>query len=200
MFRMMAWLSCFIATSLAASSSLAAEHVMEPPREIPIACDVDVVVVGGSSGAVAAACEASKQGASVFLLAPRPYLGTDMCSTLRLWLEDDEQPKSKLAAACFGTERVTTPFTVKAAMDQALLEAQVRYLTGCYVTDVLRDEEGRIAGVVTANRSGRQAIRAKVVVDATRQAVVARAGRGDVPPVCAGPTNIHTRGRRRRNA
>ena len=59
-------------------------------------------------------------------------------------------------------------------MDQALLEAQVRYLTGCYVTDALRDEEGRIAGVVTANRSGRQAIRAKVVVDATRQAVVAR--------------------------
>ena len=49
MSRMMAWLSCFIARSIIAASSLAAEHVMEPPREIPIACDVDVVVVGGSS-------------------------------------------------------------------------------------------------------------------------------------------------------
>ena len=123
----------------------------------------------------------------MFLLSPRPYLGTDLCSTLQLWLEVDEQPKSKLAAACFGTERVATPFTVKAAMDQALLEAQVRYLTGCYVTDVLRDEEGRIAGVVTANRSGRQAIRAKVVVDATRQAVVARVAAAKFRPFVPGP-------------
>ena len=59
-------------------------------------------------------------------------------------------------------------------MDKALLQAGVAYLTGCYATDVLRDTDGRLAGVVMANRSGRQAVRAKVIVDATRQAAVAR--------------------------
>ena len=187
MFRIMPWVLPLTAMILWAASPPGAEHVIESPREIPAFCDVDVVVVGGSSGAVAAACEASKRGARVFLLAPRPHLGTDMCSTLRLWLEEDEQPESKLATACFGTDRVTTPFTVKAEMDKALIEARVRYLTGCCVTDVLRDADGQIAGVVMANRSGRQAIRAKVVVDATRQAAVARQAKAAFRPFVPGP-------------
>ena len=164
-----------------------AECVIESPKGIPIAWDVDVVVVGGSSGAVEAACEAARLGASVFLLAPRPYLGTDICSTLRLWLESGEQPKSKLAIACFGRDRITTPFAVKAEMDKALLGAGVEYLTGCYMTDVLRDKDGQIAGVVMANRSGRQAIRAKVVVDATRRAQMARQAGAAFRPFVPGP-------------
>ena len=59
-------------------------------------------------------------------------------------------------------------------MDKALLQAGVQYLTGCYVTDVLRDNDGQLAGIVMANRSGRQAVRAKVIVDATCRAAVAR--------------------------
>jgi len=163
----------FAGTPLAAIAAYD-EYVMEPPKDIPVAYDVDVVVAGGSSGAVAAACEAASQGATVFLAAPRPYLGTDLCATLRLWLDEDETPKSKLAVACFGNNRIATPWVVKAAMDRALIEAGASYLTGCYVTEVLRDKHGRIAGIVMANRSRRQAVRAKVVIDATRQAVVAR--------------------------
>ena len=71
-------------------------------------------------------------------------------------------------------------------MDKALLQAGVSYLTGCYVTDVLRDNDGRLAGIVMANRSGRQAVRAKVIVDATCQAAVARQAERRLPPVCAG--------------
>jgi flavin-dependent dehydrogenase len=165
---------CAIALVSSASPLVGVEYVVESPREIPVAADVDAVVVGGSSGAVSAACEIAERGTSVFLVAPRPYLGTDMCATLRLWLDEGEQPNSQLAAACFGKDRITTPFSVKAAMDRALLTSGVRYLTGCYVTDILRNENGRFAGIVMANRSGRQAIRAKVVVDATRRARVAR--------------------------
>lgn len=164
-----------------------AESVIESPKEIPIAWDVDIVVVGGSSGAVEAACGAARQGASVFLLAPRPYLGTDLCSTLRLWLEPGERPKSELAIACFGSNPIATPFTVKAEMDKALLDAGVRYLTGCYVTDVLRDSDGRLAGVVMANRSGRQAVRAKVLVDATRRALVVQQAGAAFRPFVPGP-------------
>ncbi len=167
--------------------SLQPECVVEAPRDIPLVCEVDVLIVGGSSGAVAAACEAAAQGASVFLLAPRPYLGTDMCSTLRLWLEPGERPQSELAIACFGTGRVATPFSVKAAMDRALLQAGVHYLTGCYATDVLRDEDGHIAGVVMASRSGRLAVGAEVVIDATSRAAVARQAEADFRPFAPGP-------------
>lgn len=167
-----------------------ADYYVECPKDIPIAYDVDIVVVGGSSGAVACAAEAARQGAQVFLLAPRPYLGTDICSTLRLWLEEDEQPRSKLAIACFGEKPVTTPYRVKAAMDRALLEAGVRVLTGCYATDVLRNQSGHIAGVVMANRSGRQAIKAKLVVDASDRAVVARLAGVSFRPFIPGPKSF----------
>jgi len=152
-----------------------------------MADDVDVVVVGGSGGAVEAACEAARGGTKVFLVEARPYLGTDLCTTLRLWLEDGEQPQTKLAATCFGKDRMTTPYRVKAEMDRALMKAGVSYLTGSYLTDVLRDGNGRLAGIVMVNRSGRQAIRAKVVIDATPQATVARLAGASFRPFTPGP-------------
>jgi len=187
MFRILSCIVCSMTLSLVAAVSLGEEFVLETPREIPVARDVDVVVVGGSGAAVEAACEAARRGARVFLLAPRPYLGDDICSTLRLWPEQGEEPKSKLARACFGPGRMATPLTVKTQMDKALLEAGVHYLTGCYATDVLRDKQGRLAGIVMASRSGRQAVRAKVIVDATCQALVARQAGAAFRPFLPGP-------------
>ena len=60
---------------------------------------------------------------------------------------------------------VPTPLRVKQALDRALLDSGVAFLTSSYATDVLRDAAGSVAGIVMANRSGRQAVRAKVVVD-----------------------------------
>ena len=322
-------------------STLPAATVTESAREIPLAYDVDVVVVGGTTRGVAAAEAAAAEGASVFLAAPRPYLGEDMCATYRLWLNPDEIPASPLGRALFavpnasnasviprglpytytttpraggvhpdtrtpsllhdgksgsaakesvqydgnvsiladlGAEkplskvevlafqrdadfvvgqvtvllsrdkqtwkqagstanpkpsggfeadfisiptrveasaryvrvdvtrgknadrillgelilhspeaatsnapgiprkarRVTTPMTVKRALDDALLAAKVNFLYGSYVTDLLRDDKGELAGIVMANRSGRQAVRAKVIIDATDRSVAAR--------------------------
>jgi hypothetical protein len=75
--------------------------VNESARQIPVAYRVDVVVVGGSTGAVQAAVAAAEQGAKVFLAAPRPYLGDDMTATLRLWLEEGETPRDPLAKKIF---------------------------------------------------------------------------------------------------
>jgi flavin-dependent dehydrogenase len=321
--------------SLAASGSAA--MVNESAREIPVAYDVDVVVAGGSLAAVSAAVEAARAGAKVFLAAPRPYLGEDVCATFRLWLEPGEEPDSPLERALFappsppleigrglpftytadlpsdkahrdsdppgmlsdgkagsavsqsvqyngnvtivadlGDEialgrvhvlayqrassfelaRVTValstdgeqwvdagacdnaqlgrgefldnallltlpvagraryvkvtaektpnasrvllgeiiieaegaatgapapdrrippmPMQVKRVLDEALLDAGVEFLYGCYPTDVLRDADGSLAGLIMANRSGRQAVRAKCIIDATPRAAVAR--------------------------
>ena len=78
--------------------------VMETEREIPVAYNVDVVVVGGSSAGVAAAVAAADAGAKVFLAAPRPYLGEDIAGTLRLWADPKEKLNSPLAEKLFGSE------------------------------------------------------------------------------------------------
>lgn len=69
-----------------------------------------------------------------------------------------------------------SPLKVKRTFDEVLAEKGVTVLTGSPVTDILRDGAGDVAGIVIANRSGRQAIRAKSVVDATRYGVVGRLG------------------------
>jgi flavin-dependent dehydrogenase len=329
--------------------------VTESARDIPVAYDVDVVVVGGSSGGVAAAVEAAQKGAKVFLAAERPYLGADLCGTYRLWLEPDEVPRLPLTKKVFaepsvalfarnrikytyetdkisasvhkdtpspslltdgrwhsassqsvqyngnvtivanlGTEHelekvhimayqrrnrtlgddfevesvtvsisndkqqwkqlaviknqrlaealpqpwgpielsasisgkaryvkftvkkspdVTrvllgeiviedkrsiakpseaaarippTPMQVKRTLDEALLEAKVQFLYGCYATDVLFDDDGRVAGIVMANRSGRQAVKARIVIDATSRANVARMAGATFKPYPSG--------------
>ncbi len=78
-----------------------AVSVRESAREVPVAAEADVLVVGGGCGAVAAAIAAAQGGAKVFLAAPRTYLGDDMTATLRLWLEPGETPESPLAKAIF---------------------------------------------------------------------------------------------------
>ncbi|MHC4117253.1 MAG: FAD-dependent oxidoreductase [Planctomycetota bacterium] len=339
---------------LLCSQAARSKTVKESAREIPVAYDVDVVVVGGSSGGVVAAVEAARQGASVFLAAQRPYLGQDICGTYRLWLEPDEVPETPLEKAVFaepsvspivrkgieftyqadkasaamhrdkqppsfladgkwhsassqsvqydgdvtiiadlGAERglgkvhvmayqrrnlsgddfevkgVTvhvsndkkrwkqaaiidnkrageslpepwgpvqltapiggrgryvrfavkkspdvnrvllgeivieddrpaaepeeparrippTPMQVKRTLDEALLEAGVDFLYSCFVTDVLRDSDGKIAGIVMANRAGRQAVKAKVIIDATARATVARIAGASFEPFPAG--------------
>ena len=325
--------------------------VNESARDIPVAYDVDVVVVGGTSGGVAAAVGAAQKGAKVFLAAARPYLGEDLCGTYRLRLEPGEEPSSPLAKKLFAEPLITqlvrkgvtftyeadkpsagvhkdtrqpsvlvdgkwssavsqsvqydgdvtitadlagerhlqkvhimvyqrdndfevegvtvfvsndkqqwkqvaiiknemlgrgpfegsaidlsasvtekaryvklfvrkstnvkrillgeivveveqpsagstegisriavavTPMQVKRVLDEALLGADVQFLFGSYVTDVLSDARGNLAGIVMANRSGRQAIKARVIIDATPRAAVARMAGAAFRPYPAG--------------
>jgi flavin-dependent dehydrogenase len=188
---------------------------VESERQIPVVCEADIVVVGGSTGAVSAAIAAKEAGAKVFLLAPRPYLGEDMCESRRLWLEEGEEPASPLARKLFapdppkaekpskqrqtavksaekpttvpaGFVRLVRPMHVKRTLDEALLAAKVEFLFRCFASDALRDKEGKLCGIVMANRSGRQAILAKVIIDATPRAVVARMAGAEFSPYTSG--------------
>ncbi len=169
-------------------TSLPAATVVESERTLPLVQDVDVVVSGGSCGAVAAAEAAARAGAKVFLATSYGSLGEDIAGTLRVWADENEVQSSELMQAMFRGSSPTegrsysTPLAVKQALDQALLHAGVTFLTGSYMTDVLTDEKGRVAGVVMVNRSGRQAVRAKVVIDATDRAGLARAAGAEIAP------------------
>ncbi|MBN2452464.1 MAG: FAD-dependent oxidoreductase [Lentisphaeria bacterium] len=184
-----------------AAAPLPTDGVMERERQVPLIQDVDVVVVGGGSGAVAAAGAAAEAGARVFLVTAYPCLGEDIAGTLRLWTDAAEAARSPLVRAMFGAlpdvsapaaggTLYTTPLRVKKALDRALLQAGVPFLTGACTTDVLTDASGRVSGVVIANRSGRQAIRAKVVIDATPRGHLARLAGASVTPFPAGTYTV----------
>lgn len=74
--------------------------------------------------------------------------------------------------------RRPTPLQVKQALDRELVTRRIPFLTASPATDLLCDGDGRVSGVVIANRSGRQAVKAKCVIDATRYATLSRLGRG----------------------
>ena len=71
------------------NSAVAADVIATSDRSLAIVSDVDVLVLGGSTGAVAAAKEASVAGAKAMLLSAYPYLGEDLTATLRLWRQPE---------------------------------------------------------------------------------------------------------------
>jgi flavin-dependent dehydrogenase len=91
----------FCLLNIAAAAAAAGEVVEESARAIPVAYQVDVVVVGASTGGVAAAVRAAETGARVFLAAEHPYLGDDMTATLRLWPEAGDELDTPLARKLF---------------------------------------------------------------------------------------------------
>ena len=53
--------------------------------EIPVLAESDVLVLGGTTGAVAAAVAARQAGRRVFCVTGDTYLGGDICATLNYW-------------------------------------------------------------------------------------------------------------------
>ncbi len=341
------WPTGLLAVALSgAVVPLSAAIMNVPGRDFPLAYDVDVLVVGGTSGGVAAAVKAAQGGSRVFLMAQRPYLGEDICGAYRLWVDKSEKPLSGLGAKVFqspavmeskpvsyeyeadvpsqaphqdtakpsklkdgkkhdmqretiqynsalniiatlpevtlvdrvdlstfqfpgsfgiqsvsvsvsddkktwesiskeedaafakgaknfripvqrktrfikisvaprarhtrlllseleifkttastlkeGEQYPPTPLHVKRTLDNALLEAGVEFLYGCYPTDLLTDSKGAVRGVIMANRAGRQVVRAKTIIDATPTAMLARLAGASMRPEGSTPVFKYT--------
>ncbi|GHB91360.1 FAD-dependent oxidoreductase [Cerasicoccus arenae] len=145
--------------------------------KLPIVKKVDVLIIGGSAGAVALALSAKQAGLDVFIVAPRSYLGEDVCSAFRYWPHQVPTEKDVLAEAIFSDPKPPTPLRVKIALEQALVDAEVPFLFNTLPASMLRDGDGQVAGAVIAHRGGRQAVRARLVVDATLEGqALAQAG------------------------
>lgn len=80
-----------IGAVLVGTANGSAAIVSESAREIPVADEVDVVVVGGTAAGVSAATAAAEKGARVFLAGGFPYLGEDVAGTLELECAGDER-------------------------------------------------------------------------------------------------------------
>jgi hypothetical protein len=139
-------------------------------HHLPIVDTCDLLVLGGTAAAVAAALSARAAGLRVLLAAPRPYLGEDISGALRF---RGDATAGGLAAALFSESgRAPSPLHAKRTLEQALLQAGVPFLMTVQVAGLVRDAQGKIAGAVLADRNGMQVVQAHGVLDASERGLL----------------------------
>ena len=155
-------------------------------RDVPVSAQVDILVIGGNEGGLAAAWTAAKAGSSVLVVVGHYFFSDDVSAKARYWLEPDEVPRGKFSQTLFGDRAgkrsFLTPAEYKRRLEDLLLDAGVAFHFNSKPAGVLIDGSADVAGVVTANKAGLQAVMAKVVIDTTPTAAVARLVGADTTP------------------
>jgi thioredoxin reductase len=166
---------CLFSTGLYASQTSSDKSIYQKKTEIPVVKNVDIMVVGGTTSAVSAAVSAAMNGALVVLVTSRPYLGEDICATLKLDYEQKTIYNTEIEKVLFSGEgRMLTPLEVKSKLIDQLAQNNIDILFSSYPTDVLKTDKQEIIGLVIGNRAGRQIITTKAIIDATNRATICR--------------------------
>jgi ribulose 1,5-bisphosphate synthetase/thiazole synthase len=160
--------------------------VIQPQRELPILHQTDVLVVGGGSAGVVAAVAAKRAGASVTLVERYGHFGGLWTGGLVVLIighivkggkqvcqgigEEMMRRLDKLDGAIIdrrpGVNPTVDAEAAKYMMVEMIEEAGVDVFLHCWGVDAVVTENA-VRGVVFESKSGRQAILAKTVVDAT---------------------------------
>jgi len=165
------------------------KHIDEPSRKTPVLTETDVLVIGGGPGGLSAALAAARQGVDTMLVERYGCFGgvitQCMIGTLSWYRSNDkvvdaggigrefEQRASSMKASMrvFHYEILDTEI-FKHIADLLVAEAGVAPVLHCATTDPIMDGN-TIKGVITESKSGRMAILAKRVIDATGDADIA---------------------------
>jgi len=154
--------------------------IHEPAREVPVRAEVDVLVAGGGPGGVASAVAAARAGASVLLAEQYGCVGGmgtighvltwsgSVAGGLFAELKERMKAADGITANGVGFDLEVT----KRVMEAILTEAGVRLRYHTFVCRAVV-EEGAVKGVVAESKSGREALLARRVIDATGDADVA---------------------------
>jgi ribulose 1,5-bisphosphate synthetase/thiazole synthase len=150
---------------------------------IPILRKSDVIILGGSVAAVAAALQFAHNGLKVVMVEHRNYLGREISATLKPWIDlgklTGQVPEP--FAACLKKMDVPArpgemPIGIdafKLSQESLLLDAGVDLIYSSLPTEAIV-VDGALRGVAIGNKSGRQALLGHQVLDATSTALVAR--------------------------
>lgn len=150
-----------------------------PAGDIPILAEVDVVILGGSFAGIASALQFAKQGKRVMVVESRTYLGIEMTASLSPWIKQSHSFRSQLIDSCInacgkpvqnGNMIVFQMDQLKIHLEDLLFAAGVELLYSSLPITITRFEADW-NGLVMANKSGRQLIRCKGIVDATETAI-----------------------------
>lgn len=169
---------------------IAGPFIQEMSRSIPLARETDVLVCGGGPAGIAAAITAARCGAKTLLLERHPFLGGVWTAGALTILIDTEnrsglnhEIRQRLSAmgastfcdlwpqwAVYGLE------AMKGLLDDMIQQAKVQVQLYTQVVSVIGDGH-RLSGVVTESKSGREFIKAKMIIDTTGDGdVAAQAG------------------------
>lgn len=163
--------------------------ITEPAREIPVIAEVDVLVAGGGPAGFAAAVAAARLGARVMLVERYGCLGGLATGGLVLYMDGiSDGTERVIGGVCWESmerlqaegglaERGPLRYDVdselyKVTLDQMCLEAGVRLRLHSWVANAIV-QDGRVAGAVIESKSGREAVLATTVIDATGDGDVA---------------------------
>lgn len=161
--------------------------VLEAPRRTPVAAEVDVLVAGGGPAGIAAALAAAQAGAKVLILERHGMLGGTWTAGLLNPLFDHRGKGFIVAGLIARLQRAgawqawkwTRVFDVeimKLELERWCDEAGIAYWYHCPVVDAVLDGN-RVIGALVEGRSGREAVLAKAVIDASGDGeLAARAG------------------------
>jgi len=169
-----------------ANPTLLDGKVIQPRREVPVLDMTDVLVVGGGPAGVVAAIAAKRAGARVTLVERYGHFGGLWTGGLVLLVighivkggkqvcqgigEEMMRRLDKLDGAIINRRPGVNPTVdaeaVKYVMVEMIEEAGVKVFLHCWGVEAVVNENA-VQGVVFESKSGRQAILAKVVIDAT---------------------------------
>jgi hypothetical protein len=164
--------------------------VIQPERPLPVIAETDVLVVGGGCAGFAAAVSAARAGVKTTIVERYGYFGglwtggivlivlathekkdNETIQTLR-GIGGELLDRHAKVSGCITyrdarkVNPTTDPEATKYFMDEMIAESGTSVLLHSWATDVVMDGNA-IRGVVFESKAGRQAILAKVVVDAT---------------------------------
>jgi len=168
-----------------------AGYVVVPQRKVPVLAEADVVVCGGGTAGVSAACCAARHGAQVVLLERWPSVGGMATNALvNIWHTSD---RTKQVIHGFVEEAVERggdfvermahypkrpethrfdPAGMRVVLHRMLTESGVR--TFCNLTAVESIvEAGRLRGVLVDTKTGRKAVLGRIIIDASGDGDVA---------------------------
>ena len=159
------------------AAPVSANRFCEPARELPLRADADVIVCGGGPAGVAAALTAARAGARTRLFETHGCLGGVWTAGLLTYIFDFNKPgltaelKQKLDERDARRQKnparfVYEPEAMKLLLEEMCEAAGVKTLLFAPVVAAHRDGK-RLTTIVTESKSGREAWRAPVFVDAT---------------------------------
>lgn len=148
--------------------------ISEPARDVPVAGEADVVVCGAGPAGWAAAVTAARQGSSVRLLELGGCLGGIWTAGMLTHILDYKDKGGLIAEMMEALEvsgaQICPEYydieAMKIVLERISVDAGVRPLLHTRVAGAVKKGK-RLTAVITENKSGRQAWRGKVFIDAT---------------------------------